>query len=332
MGQAISFITSGIYDENNGDLREKRRTNEPYHHMNQSMRDENASYAFPYNQLVVPETSKTYNHSSTHTELRQHPIFPFANMDSDRGSSVDSVTAPRHVFPSQLPCSHGRKPKQEEEGRVRVGPVAKSAWIGFYGSCHRILLVGEGDFSFAACLAMTFGSATNMISTSLDSLGFLSNNYRRAVSNIHELKSRGSTVIHNFDATKMADYCLLKGMKFDRIVFNFPHAGFFPNEARNSQIRRHQKLVTLFFANAMNMISEDGEIHVAHKSNGFHREWNLEYLASLIGLRLIEEVPLNLAGYPGYCTKYGFGGDRNFDSNPSKTYKFGLKKNVIRWD
>ncbi|GAB2281975.1 hypothetical protein Dimus_016539 [Dionaea muscipula] len=35
----------------------------------------------------------------------------------------------------------------------------------------KILLVGEGDFSFAACLAKAFGSATNMVATSLDPRG-----------------------------------------------------------------------------------------------------------------------------------------------------------------
>ncbi|XP_021287416.1 uncharacterized protein At4g26485-like [Herrania umbratica] len=42
-------------------------------------------------------------------------------------------------------------------------------WIKHYSSRHKILLVGEGDFSFAACLARSFGSAANMVATSLDS-------------------------------------------------------------------------------------------------------------------------------------------------------------------
>lgn len=44
-------------------------------------------------------------------------------------------------------------------------------WIQHYSSHHKILLVGEGDFSFAACLAKSFGSADNMGATSLDSKG-----------------------------------------------------------------------------------------------------------------------------------------------------------------
>lgn len=40
-----------------------------------------------------------------------------------------------------------------------------------YSSSHKILLVGEGDFSFAACLAKRFDTAVNMIATSFDSEG-----------------------------------------------------------------------------------------------------------------------------------------------------------------
>jgi hypothetical protein len=44
-------------------------------------------------------------------------------------------------------------------------------WIKHYSSSHKILLVGEGDFSFAVCLAKAFGTAENMIATSFDSKG-----------------------------------------------------------------------------------------------------------------------------------------------------------------
>lgn len=44
-------------------------------------------------------------------------------------------------------------------------------WIQHYSNSHRILLVGEGDFSFSVSLANAFGSATNMVATSLDSQG-----------------------------------------------------------------------------------------------------------------------------------------------------------------
>ena len=83
-------------------------------------------------------------------------------------------------------------------------------------------------------------------------------------------------------------------------------------------------LISLFFKNAKEMIDENGEIHVTHKSNGYFLGWNLKGLAYAVGLRLIQEVKFNFTDYPGYGTKYGFGGDKNFNSRPSKTYKFGL--------
>lgn len=42
----------------------------------------------------------------------------------------------------------------------------KEGWIDCYNSSQKILLVGEGDFSFSACLARAFGTAKNMVATS----------------------------------------------------------------------------------------------------------------------------------------------------------------------
>ena len=47
----------------------------------------------------------------------------------------------------------------------------KEKWIKHYSSSHKILLVGEGDFSFGACMGKAFGSAVNMVATSLYSKG-----------------------------------------------------------------------------------------------------------------------------------------------------------------
>ncbi|CAK9145050.1 unnamed protein product [Ilex paraguariensis] len=174
--------------------------------------------------------------------------------------------------------------------------------------------------------SVTLSDSPGLIESLSDSseLGFLSRNYWNAMANIQNLRSRGCKVMHGVDATEMANNFLFKGEIFDRIIFNFPLAGFFPNESREAQQSRHKRLVGLFLENASEMISENGEIHIAHKSNGFFREWNLPLLASKCGLLLIEEQHFDFADYPGYRTKYGFGGNRNFHSYPSKIYKFGL--------
>lgn len=51
------------------------------------------------------------------------------------------------------------------------GGVMDEIWVNHYSNFQRILLVGEGDFSFSACLARGFGSGANMVATSFDSEG-----------------------------------------------------------------------------------------------------------------------------------------------------------------
>ncbi|KAL6999081.1 25S rRNA (uracil2634-N3)-methyltransferase [Sarracenia purpurea var. burkii] len=257
-------------------------------------------------------------------------------LDVIADSSIDVVELKKEVV-FEVPKL---KDPKEREGKIAEQKVSKIAikkkkkvskivineiWMKHYSSCQKILLVGEGDFSFSASLAVAFGSAHNMIATSLNSEGFLSSNYKSAMSNIQILRSRGAKVMHDVDATQMANSFLFQGMTFDRIVFNFPHAGFF-RESRRSQLRRHRNLARLFMVNAKKMIDAGiGEIHISHKSNGFFRDWNLEQLASSEGLMVLEKVNFNVIDFPGYHTKYGYGGDKDFDCNPSKTYKFGVK-------
>ncbi|KAF9589678.1 hypothetical protein IFM89_027010 [Coptis chinensis] len=204
-------------------------------------------------------------------------------------------------------------------------PKEKAVWIKHYCSYHRILLVGEGDFSFSACLARAFGSASNMVATSLDSKSFLKKNYSEAMSNINNLKNKGCTVIHGFDATAKWDRNLVNDLKFDRIIYNFPLAGFFRGQSEKYKLKRNRYLVRMFMQNAKKMLQDEGEIHITHKTSSLFLEWDLEDLAKQNGLKLIEDVKFKLTNYPGYNNKYGFGGDENFNCYPCKTYKFGLK-------
>ncbi|XP_042521218.1 uncharacterized protein At4g26485-like [Macadamia integrifolia] len=104
-----------------------------------------------------------------------------------------------------------------------------------------------------------------MVATSLHSKGFLKKNYSNAMSNIKDLKSRGSMVLHGEDATMMSVDEFFKDMRFDRIVFNFPCADWFKKKSWENQISLHQKLVRLFLKNAKKLLLEEGEIHISHK-------------------------------------------------------------------
>lgn len=54
--------------------------------------------------------------------------------------------------------------------------------------------------------------------------------YKKAKSNLGKLKKLGASLLHGVDATRMKYHPDLRVQKFDRIIFNFPHAGFHGKE------------------------------------------------------------------------------------------------------
>ncbi|XP_048327226.2 uncharacterized protein At4g26485 isoform X1 [Ziziphus jujuba] len=203
-------------------------------------------------------------------------------------------------------------------------------WIKHYSSRQKILLVGEGDFSFSACLATAFGSATNMVATSLDSKDALFKKYRSKRSyqkHLKELENRGCLVLHEVDAKNMNQHPILKSMKFDIIIYNFPHAGHFRvSEGNKFVILLHKKLLKAFFENAREMLNEGGEVHVAHRDDHPYKKWKLEEVGSEAGLCLKEKVVFSKSDYPGYNNVRG-GLIRSSQTFPLKecfTFKFCL--------
>ncbi|KAG6592122.1 hypothetical protein SDJN03_14468, partial [Cucurbita argyrosperma subsp. sororia] len=187
-------------------------------------------------------------------------------------------------------------------------------WITHYSSSHDILLVGEGNFSFSVCLASFFGTATNVVATSLDSEETLLRKYGSDIkTTLEELKELGCSVMHGVDVMTMSQHPLLCHTLFDRIVFNFPHAGFqYSREHETRQIKLHQNLVIRFLRNAKELLAENGEIHITHKISYPYSEWEIELVAEEEDLFLREEVEFNEGDYPGYVNKKAFVGIRSF--------------------
>ncbi|EYU27490.1 hypothetical protein MIMGU_mgv1a021265mg, partial [Erythranthe guttata] len=193
-------------------------------------------------------------------------------------------------------------------------------WINHYSSRHQMLLVGEGDFSFAASLATAFGNASNIVATSLDSQVMLLRKYPTEAANVCLLKDKGCTVIHGIDATTMSQHPSLMHLKFDRIVFNYPHAGFTRNEQDSYQISLHKEVVRGFLRNGREMLTRRGEIHVTHKTSYPFTEWGIEELGREVGLVLTEKAAFSISDYPGYENKRGGEGSscRSSDTFPAR--------------
>ncbi|XP_031407168.1 uncharacterized protein At4g26485-like isoform X2 [Punica granatum] len=215
-----------------------------------------------------------------------------------------------------------------EEKRVwkekKIMRARKEQKIMHYSSNHDILLVGEGDFSFAACLARAFGSAPHIVATSLDSRVSLERKYSRASINLKELEDRGCTVLHGVNAHTMSKHPSLILKSFDCIVFNFPRAGFFYKEHDLQQIKIHQKLVKGFLKSASSMLSYNGQVHITHKTAYPFSAWDIVGLAKEVGLYLLDEDEFMPLRYPGYVNKRGDGHhcDKSFPIGSCSTYKF----------
>ncbi|KAH0837920.1 hypothetical protein J3R83DRAFT_6152 [Lanmaoa asiatica] len=122
-----------------------------------------------------------------------------------------------------------QKKKQSKNAAKDKGPV-RPPTIPFKPT-DKILLIGEGNFSFARALITDPPSSLehlvpeNVTATSYDSKEECFSKYPDAEDIVSTIKQRGIEVLFGIDATKLQKHPALKGRRWDRIVWNFPHAG-----------------------------------------------------------------------------------------------------------
>ncbi|XP_044392167.1 heavy metal-associated isoprenylated plant protein 41 [Triticum aestivum] len=165
----------------------------------------------------TPHPSRFELHTHTHTHTRRHYRPP------ERGKGKRRGAAARWRGCRRLPW------------RVRTGS-RRVRWLNHYSSAQSILVVGDGEFSFSLALATAFGSGENIVATSLDSYEALTEKYDDAKSNVRKLKKMGAKVLHGISAKSMKHHSYLETRQFQRIIFNFPHAGFIEDESEPCMI------------------------------------------------------------------------------------------------
>jgi len=153
------------------------------------------------------------------------------------------------------------------------------------GASHKILLIGEGDFSYALGLALSLGGS-NILATSYDSLRELNKKYADCKSILNRLKTTGAQVLHGIDGTKLPE-CFErlgenKTQSFDRIVFNFPHLG----GSLPKDVIKNQEMLRQFIGSSRNLLTANGEIHIALRDTLFYQSWQIERLANSRGFEL----------------------------------------------
>ncbi|KAI3973859.1 hypothetical protein MKX01_030435 [Papaver californicum] len=159
-----------------------------------------------------------------------------------------------------------------------------------------------------------------MVATSLDQYDVVIKNYPDTKSNLESLRKLGATIMHGVDATQLKLYPDLQRRKFDRVIFNFPHAGFHGRESQVHMIK-----------NASHMLRPSGEVHINNKKAPLYENWNPEDLARKHNLALVGRVEFKKEDYPGYKNKRGAGPRCNepFPLGKCCTFKFDFKKSDL---
>ncbi|KAL7274329.1 hypothetical protein RUND412_002774 [Rhizina undulata] len=167
-----------------------------------------------------------------------------------------------------------------------------------YDTEDRILLVGEGDFSFSKSLIEHHGML-NVTATSYDSETDLKNKYPQAEENVAFLRENDAVVICSVDATKLNKTKSLKKKKFDVVVFQFPHVGGLTKDM-DRQIRSNQELLLGFFTAAKELLIPTGTTVVTLFEGSPYNLWDIRRLAKSMGLKSQRSFKFQSEAYPGY--------------------------------
>mmetsp|Transcript_60567 Transcript_60567/g.169169 ORF Transcript_60567/g.169169 Transcript_60567/m.169169 type:complete len:394 (-) Transcript_60567:152-1333(-) len=138
-----------------------------------------------------------------------------------------------------------------------------------FGLGDRVLLLGEGDFSYtAAAVRCGLLEPSQAWATS--------NEPPRDATYIEQLRRQGVQCLTDVDATSLA-----LAETFDVVVFNFPHTG-------EPSIERNRDLLRAFFRSAQTVLRKGGRVAVALKQTWPYSDWDLENCAAQEGFRVVD--------------------------------------------
>lgn len=202
---------------------------------------------------------------------------------------------------SKRPAANRPQTPYSKPNKTASKPSKPAPTIPFEPSDH-ILLIGEGDFSFATSLVEHHGTC-DLTATCYDSQASLFEKYvPQAEKHTTFLTEEGQTVLYSIDATKLSKYKALTrapGGLWDVIMFNFPHVGGKSTDV-NRQVRFNQELLVGFFKGAMEIVKQDGRIVVTLFEGEPYTLWNIRDLARHVGLEVVRSFGFQWSAYPGY--------------------------------
>ncbi|ETI37882.1 hypothetical protein, variant [Phytophthora nicotianae P10297] len=169
--------------------------------------------------------------------------------------------------------------------------------LGPFSDRQRILVVGDGDFSFSLSIAVFLGGK-NLVATCYDSKLDLKEKYSNALLNCDALETAGAEVHFDVDATHLEKENWLNGAQpFQSIVFNFPHLG----GATEEDVANNQKLLRDFFYSTRPYLHPTrGQVLVSLRNTLFYNRWKIQEQAAASGFKLKRTEVFDASIYSGY--------------------------------
>ncbi|KAK5138318.1 hypothetical protein LTR08_003379 [Meristemomyces frigidus] len=201
-----------------------------------------------------------------------------------------------------------------------------------FEAADRILLVGEGDLSFAKAIVEHHGCC-DVTATTFDSQPDVYEKYApQAEEHVRYLEEEGQTVLFTVDATKLGQRKEVKKTQWDVVIFNFPHVGGKSKDV-NRQVRFNQELLVNFFKAAMPLLAQAGTIVITLFEGEPYTLWNIRDLARHAGLEAQRSFKFAAEVYPGYSHARTLGnidggGGWKGEDREARSYIF-KKKDVV---
>ncbi|KAI5948975.1 hypothetical protein KGF57_005038 [Candida theae] len=230
-----------------------------------------------------------------------------------------------------------------------------------------VLLIGEGDFSFAKSLVVqNFIHPENLIATSYDSLEEAKSKYSGVEDTLTQLDNDGVRIMHDVDATDLPRTLNFNakqrrgtervklfndGRQLRYIMFNFPHTGSgIKDQDRN--IKQHQELMVAFFQNCNQVFDlvnvankkhndfggynnddeddEYGKVLVSLFEGEPYNSWTIKALAKSKGFKVEQSGRFEWSMFPEYHHKRTNSGvkDTTKPANERDARIYKFEKNI----
>lgn len=193
-----------------------------------------------------------------------------------------------------------------------------------------VLLVGEGNLSFARALCEHLGKGDCIFATNLDSEITIKRKYADAEENQKFIEERGGTVLYGVDACRI--HCIKEFRKtFRTIVWNFPHTGSGQTVVEKNRAE-HRELLSRFFASSKRCLTKEkmASIHVALKEGEPYKSWKIVKVArAACNIELKTVTRFVPSEWPGYQHRRTIGFSEHFSNADNVELEKGAKSYVF---